>query len=92
MKSPVPITRNLETPNAASAPPLFANLVKPARLADDVAGAALLVLGAIPAAFFLLLAVMSPPPPDCPEETVSVQSAPVRAHNASTPDSRETPL
>ena len=45
--------------------PLFANLLEPATILDDIAVAALLVLGAAPAALFLLSLALAPAPPGC---------------------------
>ena len=45
--------------------PLFANLLEPPTVLDDIAVAALLVLGAMPAALFLLLVALAPTPPSC---------------------------
>ena len=77
----------------STAPPLFANIVKPPSLADDVAAASLLVLGAIPAAFFILLAFAWPTPPACTDAAASLEIvAPSHAQNASAPRPRATPL
>ena len=49
------------------AAPLFANLLEPPSVLDDIAVAALLVLGAAPAALFVLLVASAPTPPACIE-------------------------
>jgi hypothetical protein len=71
-----------DTVGAAHAPaPLFANLLEPPRIADDVAGAMFLVIAAAPVALFLLLAVISPFPPACTDVAAStaVTSSPAGA-------------
>jgi hypothetical protein len=68
---------------------MFANILEQGTLADDAAGAAFLMLGAIPAAFFLLLAVFAPAPIVCADASPDA-AAPNHAQIDS--PSRVTPL
>lgn len=47
---------------------MFANLLEPPTVLDDVAVAALLVLGIAPAVLFLLLVALAPTPPACRDD------------------------
>jgi len=47
---------------------MFANLLEPPTVLEDIAVAALLVLGAAPAALFLLLVALAPTPPACSDD------------------------
>lgn len=69
-------------------PPMFANILEQGTLAEDVAGATFLMLGAIPAAFFLLLAVFAPAPLVCADASSDAAPSHARIDTAS----RVTPL
>jgi len=60
-----------DTVEAAHARPLFANLVDPPGIADDIAGGIFVVLAAAPVALFLLLAAILPMPPACTDVPAS---------------------
>jgi hypothetical protein len=63
-------------PEASRAPaPLFANLLEPPGIADDIAGALFLVLATAPVALFLFFVAISPLPPACTDVVASAAVA-----------------
>jgi hypothetical protein len=74
-------------------PVMFANILQQGTLAEDVFGATLLVLAAIPAAFFLLLTVLTPNPALCADASPDAADSVAPSHaQAETPAIRATPL
>ena len=73
MKSPAAFNLEALTPMPRERP-MFANILEQRSFGDDIVGASLLVLGAIPAAFFLVLAVLTPPPAACVDASTSVDA------------------
>jgi hypothetical protein len=70
---------------------MFANILQQGTLAEDAAGAAFLMLAAIPAAYFLLLAVFSPAPALCADATPDA-NAPSQVQVETPAAPRTTPL
>jgi hypothetical protein len=77
MKARTTLLDVTDTPPEASRPPapLFANLLEPPGIADDLAGAMYLVLATAPVALFLFFAAISPFAPACTDVVASAAVA-----------------